>query len=101
VAMGIALAGSKNVYLLVVLGWSGLSVILGPLIVLQCYNIRLAFTSTLLMMLAPFATIMVWRQWLQLSGDINEVLPGIAVALMVLLVTKATKKKPVITPTSK
>ncbi len=101
VAMGIALAGSKNVYLLVVLGWSGLSVILGPLIVLQCFNIRLAFTSTLLMMLAPFATIMVWRQWLQLSGDINEVLPGIAVALMVLLVTKAPKKKPVITPTRK
>ena len=78
----IALYGTKNVYTLVILAWSALSVVLGPLIALKCINIKIGFKTSLTIMIGSLLTIILWRQQLNLSNDINEVLPGIVIALI-------------------
>ena len=88
----IAFLGSKSVYVLVVLAWSGLSVVLGPLILCKCLNIRLGYMTSLTMMLASFVTIVLWSQVFGLSSHINEVLPGVIVALIVFLVSRLKAK---------
>tara|TARA_A100001015_G_scaffold11208_1_gene13402 strand:+ start:668 stop:2080 length:1413 start_codon:yes stop_codon:yes gene_type:complete len=79
----ISIFGSKSVYVLVILAWSGLAVILGPLIFCKCLNIKLGYKTSLGMMIITFISIIIWSQFLKLSNDINEVLPGFIVAFII------------------
>ena len=88
----IALYGTKNVYTLVILAWSALSVVLGPLIALKCINIKIGFKTSLTIMIGSLLTIILWRQQLNLSNDINEVLPGIVIALIIFSASHWFKK---------
>lgn len=88
----IALFGSKSVYILVILGWSGLAVTLGPLILSKCINIKLGFKTSLAMMSISFITIIVWYKLFNLSADINEVLPGISAACLVFILSRLIKQ---------
>ena len=88
----IALSGSQNVYILVILAWSSLAVIFGPLILCKCYNISVSFLTTLSMIIIPFIAIIIWSYYLKLSSPINEVLPGFIVALIVFGISSKFKK---------
>ena len=89
----VALFGSKSVYVLVILAWSGLAVVLGPLILCNCLNIRLGYKTSLSMMLASFLTIVMWTQWLNLSNHVNEVFPGFLVALIIFISSRLYNAK--------
>ena len=88
----IALYGSKNVYALVILAWSALSVVLGPLIACKCMNIHVGFKTSLSMMLGSLFTIITWSQF-KLSGSINEVLPGAIVAVIICATSQYVASK--------
>ncbi len=87
----IALFGSKSVYVLVILAWSGLAVVLGPLILCKCLNIKLGYKTSLTMMISSFTTIIVWSQVFKLSDQINEVFPGFLVAICIFVSSRAFK----------
>jgi sodium/proline symporter len=83
ITVSIALFSAKNVYMLVVLAWSGLSVILAPVVILTCLNIKVGFKTMLTMMLTSFIGILLWAQIFKFSNDINEVLIGFVISLII------------------
>jgi len=88
----IALFGSKSVYILVILAWSGLAVVLGPLIFCKCLNLRLGYKTSLFMMIGSFLTIILWSQVLEFSQHINEVFPGFLVAFLIFIVSRIVNR---------
>jgi sodium/proline symporter len=87
----IALFGSKSVYVLVVLAWSGLAVVLGPLILCACLNIKVGYKTSLAMMIGPLLTTILWSQVFMLSGHVNEVLPSFLVAVLIFGMSRVKK----------
>lgn len=75
----VALFGSNSVYVLVIVGWSGLAAVLAPPILLKCYNKYFSAKDLLIVMVAGFLTVCLWTQVWKLSGSINETLPAFLV----------------------
>ena len=82
----IAVFGSKSVYSLVVLAWAGLSVVLGPLVLCSCFDIKVGYKTTIAMLIIPLISVITWVQLLNLSNQLNEVLVGFIVALVIFLI---------------
>jgi len=83
VALGLALAGVKSVFNMVILAWSGLGSAFAPLLIWLCLGRRPAPGAAVAAIFAGFATALVWR-WLGLQGFVYEGLPGIAAGMLVL-----------------
>lgn len=94
IAVIIALFGSKSVFVLVILGWSGCAVVLGPLIFLKCFKIDVSEKTALAMMLGGLVTIVMWSQVWQFSDSINETLPGLLVAMSIFGISKLLGARP-------
>jgi len=89
----IALFGSKNVFELVLLSWSILSVAFTPIITLYTFNKRVNEKTGIAMVLIAIAVSLIWKQ-AGLSGAVYEVAPGIIAGFIVyFLFTKFNLNK--------
>lgn len=88
VIVGIALLGSNSVYALVVIGWSGLAVVLSPIIFCKCLNIRLTHHAVLASMIGGFISMLLWRNVFHLSVYVNEVLAGFIASTIIIFIIK-------------
>ncbi len=86
IAVMIALLGSQSVYQLVIIGWSVFAAVLGPLVLLRCVGAKLNERKLLSMIVGPFIVIIFWNFYLNLSGAINESLPGIMIAFIIYFI---------------
>ena len=92
-ALLIALFGSKNVFELVLLSWSILSVAFTPIITLYTFNKRVNEKTGIAMVLIAIAVSLIWKQ-AGLSGAVYEVAPGIIAGFIVyFLFTKFNLNK--------
>ena len=78
IVLVIAVAGSGNVFFLVVLAWSALASALGPLLVVRAFRWPVDTKTALGMILAGVGCMLGWRYGLGLSDSVYEVLPGMA-----------------------
>jgi len=90
-AVCIALFASNSVYYLVVLGWSACAVVLGPLVICRCFDLKLTECTGITMILVGIATVIVWTLVVDLSSAVNETLPGWIAVLTIYLVSKIKK----------
>jgi sodium/proline symporter len=81
--LGITLTAGESVFAMVTMAWSALGGALGPLMIVRAFGWRASPTLATLMMAAGLATVFVWRFGFSFGDDIFEVLPGMAVGLMV------------------
>ena len=86
--LGIALAGSANVFSLVVLAWSALAAALGPLMVVRAFRWPVDARTGLSMILVGLACMLFWRFGLGLSGSLFEGLPGMLGGFLVYYVLR-------------
>ena len=86
--LGIALAGSANVFSLVVLAWSALAAALGPLMVVRAFRWPVDTRTGLSMILAGLASMLFWRYGLGLSASIFEGLPGMLAGFLIYYVLR-------------
>ena len=91
-ALVIALAGSQSVFNIVIFAWSGLGASFAPLLLVYALGKKPGQVTIILMMLAGFATVIIWRQlgWHQY---VYEGMPGIGAGLLVYLVSDLVKKQ--------
>jgi sodium/proline symporter len=80
----VAFYGSNSVFVLVVLAWSALAVSVGPLLLLRCFDLKVNFLTGVALLVLPLLVVTLWSQVFQLSDHINEVLPGLAVAVLII-----------------
>lgn len=85
VALGIALFASSGVFVIVLVAWSGLASILGPVLIVRLTSLHLPSSVAVAMMLTGFGTVIVWRAF-GLQGQVFEVLPGMVMPLVVYAV---------------
>ena len=85
VILCIALLASENVFELVVMSWSTLGAALGPLMVVRVLRLPVTGRLATAMMLAGLAGVVVWRHVLALTGEVFEILPGMALGALVYL----------------
>ena len=79
-----ALVGEKmGVFKLVVLAWSALASGLGPLMVIRVLGWKITRDIALTTMVAGLAGALAWRYALGYSGDVYDVLPGMASGFIV------------------
>ncbi|MCA9672200.1 MAG: sodium/proline symporter [Myxococcales bacterium] len=92
-ALLVALAGSENVFTLVVMSWSGLACGLGPLLVVRSLERdRASARVGVAMMVCGFATSVLWRYVFGLSGAVYEVLPGMVAGFAVYGIARAMRR---------
>ena len=85
VVLCIALVASENVFGLVVMSWSTLGAVLGPLMVVRALRLPVTGRLAMAMMMAGLAGVVVWRHVLALTGEVFEILPGMALGALVYL----------------
>jgi sodium/proline symporter len=91
VALFIALYGSDSVFTLVLIAWSALASIFGPLLIVHVFGGRPGQILSLAMMVAGLVTVLLWRH-VGLNNDIYEVMPGILAGLITFAVVKGFSK---------
>ena len=74
--VAIALSASKGVLALVVIAWGGMAAAVAPLVVVQLLGARPDQRTAITMMIAGFATTLIWRHGLALNGILMELVPG-------------------------
>ena len=79
-AVIIALFGSQSVYQLVIVGWSVMAAVLGPLLLLKCFKKPFTEAQALWMVGSVMGLIILWQFGLGWSGSLNETLPGFLMA---------------------
>ncbi|MEZ4327936.1 MAG: sodium/proline symporter [Polyangiales bacterium] len=89
-ALAVALNADESVFRLVLIAWSVLAATLGPVLVVRLFGGRVGDGRGLLMMTAGLATTSAWYL-LGLSGQLYEVLPGVAAAALVWVVARAVE----------
>jgi sodium/proline symporter len=71
-----AIFAQESVFDIVVLSWSVLAAVIGPLLAVQALRWPVSNLVGVLMMLGGLATALLWRYALRLSDSMYEVLPG-------------------------
>ncbi len=90
--MGVALLGNKNVFYLVVVAWAALSAAFVPIVTLRMRRIEVSNTLGLSMIFCGLGTVLLWRYYLKLSGDVYEAFPGICAGFLMFFLSCAYKK---------
>jgi len=94
IVLAIALANNDSVFSLITFAWSILASGLGVLLVLRAWQKPVSTPAAVLMMLAGIAVATIWKE-AGLSGNMYEVLPGMAAGLLVYLISRLFEKEPV------
>ena len=87
----IAINDSKNVFNLVLMSWSTLACCFSPLLIVNSLKQKVSEFSSLMMMIIPLITLMVWRHY-ELNTYIYEVAPGIISGVLTFFVFKLLRK---------
>ncbi len=87
----IAINDSKNVFNLVLMSWSTLACCFSPLLIVNSLKQKVSEFSSLMMMIIPLITLMVWRHY-ELNSYIYEVAPGIISGILTFFVFKLLRK---------
>ena len=87
----IAINDSKNVFNLVLMSWSTLACCFSPLLIVNSLKQKVSEFSSLMMMIIPLITLMVWRHY-ELNTYIYEVAPGIISGILTFFVFKLLRK---------
>lgn len=90
-ALLIALLSSKNVFDLVLISWSALSVSFMPLLLLKVFNKNISQIAAILASIVGIFVIIIWRH-LGLNNNIYEIVPAL-VATMIVIVIDGTINK--------
>lgn len=75
IALGIVLFGDDSVFNLVIIAWSTLASVFGPLLFTHALNLKMTQPWAVATMLVGFVTVVIWRE-LGLSDVMFEVAPG-------------------------
>ncbi len=87
----IAINDNKNVFNLVLMSWSTLACCFSPLLIVNSLKQKVSEFSSLMMMIIPLITLMVWRHY-ELNTYIYEVAPGITSGVLTFFVFKLLRK---------
>ena len=87
----IAINDNKNVFNLVLMSWSTLACCFSPLLIINSLKQKVSEISSLMMMIIPLITLMVWRHY-ELNTYIYEVAPGIISGILTFFVFKLLRK---------
>ena len=87
----IAINDNKNVFNLVLMSWSTLACCFSPLLIVNSLKQKVSEFSSLMMMIIPLITLMVWRHY-ELNTYIYEVAPGIMSGILTFFVFKLLRK---------
>ena len=87
----IAINDNKNVFNLVLMSWSTLACCFSPLLIINSLKQKVSEFSSLMMMIIPLITLIVWRHY-ELNTYIYEVAPGIMSGILTFFVFKLLKK---------
>ena len=87
----IAINDNKNVFNLVLMSWSTLACCFSPLLIINSLKQKVSEISSLMMMIIPLITLMVWRHY-ELNTYIYEVAPGIMSGILTFFVFKLLRK---------
>ena len=63
IALVITLVGNQSVFDVVIFAWSGLAVVLVPILLLQVLKQRLSEFMMIFLIVVGFATLILWRKW--------------------------------------
>ncbi|MYL24003.1 sodium/solute symporter [Halomonas alkaliantarctica] len=86
-ALLIALYAPEGVFGLVLIAWSALAASLGSVLLLRIFGLPFSTGTAVAMMLTGFGTVLAWHTS-PLNDDIFKLLPGLAAAFMVYLITR-------------
>ena len=87
----IAINDNKNVFNLVLMSWSTLACCFSPLLIVNSLKQKVSEFSSLMMMIIPLITLIVWRHY-ELNTYIYEVAPGIMSGILTFFVFKILRK---------
>ena len=87
----IAINDNKNVFNLVLMSWSTLACCFSPLLIINSLKQKVSEISSLMMMIIPLITLIVWRHY-ELNTYIYEVAPGIISGILTFFVFKLLRK---------
>ena len=87
----IAINDNKNVFNLVLMSWSTLACCFSPLLIINSLKQKVSEISSLMMMIIPLITLIVWRHY-ELNTYIYEVAPGIMSGVITFFVFKLLRK---------
>lgn len=93
IVLAIALVNNDSVFSLITFAWSILASGLGVLLVLRSWQQPVSTGGAIAMMLTGTAVATLWRQ-AGLSGNLYEVLPGMAAGLLVYGISRLVEKTP-------
>lgn len=94
-ALLIAITGreNKSVFQIVIMAWSALGAIFGPLIILRSLRQFIPPFLSILMMALSLITVLLWRFLFKLNGAVYEILPGLLVSFAVYGIYRVILKK--------
>jgi Na+/pantothenate symporter len=87
----IAINDNKNVFNLVLMSWSTLACCFSPLLIINSFKQKTSELLSLMMMVIPLITLMIWRYY-DLNEFIYEVAPGIISGILTFFVFKIFRK---------
>ncbi len=87
-----SIIASKSVFFLVIFSWSILALVLTPLIYAQCYSKKYSGNLIHILTISAFVIIFVWVYILKLSNEVNEVLPGFIIMIIIITSYKRFSK---------
>ena len=88
----IAINENKNVFNLVLMSWSTLACCFSPLIIVNSLKYKVSEFLSLMMMIVPLITLLIWRHY-ELSSFIYEVAPGILSGILTFFIFKPFRKR--------
>ncbi len=94
IVLAIALTNNESVFSLIIFAWSILASGLGVLLVLRSWQKPVSTPCAIIMMLVGVAVAVIWRQ-AGLSGNLYEVLPGMASGVLVYAIFRLVEPKSV------
>ena len=87
----IAINDNKNVFNLVLMSWSTLACCFSPLLIVNSFKQKVSEFLSLMMMLIPLVTLLLWRHY-RLNEFIYEVAPGIISGILTFFIFKLFRK---------
>jgi len=87
----IAINENKNVFNLVLMSWSTLACCFSPLLIVNSFKQKVSEFLSLMMMVVPLITLLVWRHF-GLNNFIYEVAPGIISGVLTFFIFKLLRK---------
>lgn len=95
-SMLVAMFAGEGVFSLVLIAWSALAAILGPLLLVRLFGGSLSNGQGLTMMVSGLTTVVVWNNG-PFSQGVYSVLPGILVPLMVYVLARFLGRRNAVT----